>query len=188
MKQSRYINKVLGVALCLFAVAAFLCLTSCIKDNEDQDEDWSLQVGDSLPQFTVTMSDGIQISTGDLTGTVSCIMLFSTTCPDCQQTFPVIQQLYQEYGIGAGGDSSETVRFVCISREEGNDIVSQYWSENDLTLPYSAQENREVYNLFATRTVPRVYISDPGTVIRASYTDSPIPTYDEIVQDFESLL
>ncbi len=55
--------------------------------------------------------------------------------------------------------------FVCISREEGEASVKAYWEENGFTMPYSAQTDRSVYNLFASSGIPRRYEADENLVI-----------------------
>ena len=155
----------------VYALLTICCLTSCIKDRIPQGAD--LEVGARLPEFSVTMNDGSTVSTADLLGDISCIVFFHTGCPDCQKTLPLIQELYDRYGNG-------TARFVCISREEGAGPVAEYWSANGYTIPYSAQDDRRIYNLFATFAVPRIYISDRDGIIRSIWTDSPIPTFVEL--------
>lgn len=152
------------------AVLALAAAVSCIRDRIPQGAD--LTLGDRLPEFSVVLDDGTTTGTEDLVGNVSCIMFFHSSCPDCQQAMPRVQKLYENYG----GE----VKFVCISREEGAETIRAYWQENGFTLPWSAQEGREIYNLFATFAVPRIYISDADGIIRAIFTDSPVPTYEDM--------
>lgn len=179
----------------LAPVLVAVCLTSCIKDRIPQGAD--LEAGDRLPEFSVTMDDGSTISTADMLGGISCIVFFHTGCPDCQKTLPLIQQLYDRYSVSEQTSGNNTisdeagsntvpdiaagqVRFLCISREEDAGSVEEYWTEHGYTMPYSAQESREIYNLFATYAVPRIYISDIDGVIRSIWTDNPLPTFDEL--------
>lgn len=155
----------------VYALLTIFCLASCIKDRIPQGAD--LEIGERLPEFSVTMNDGSTVSTADLLGDISCIVFFHTGCPDCRKTLPLIQELYDRYG-------NWTARFVCISREEGAGPVAEYWSANGYTIPYSAQDDRRIYNLFATFAVPRIYISDRDGIIRSIWTDSPIPTFREL--------
>ena len=66
----------------------------CIKENPQASD---LKVGDMIPEFSVMMNDGTSVSDQSLIGNVSFIMFFHTTCPDCQQTLPVIQEIYDAY-------------------------------------------------------------------------------------------
>ncbi len=158
-------------ALFLFALPL---LAACIYDPMETEEAEGTAVGpgDALPEFTVTLSDGSTLSTGNLTGTVSLIMFFSTQCPDCQEVLPEVQSLYEEFGT--------KVRFVLISRAEGAESIEEYWQEHDLTLHYSAQSGREVYSLFAGGGIPRIYISGEDLIIRSVFTDSPLPTLSDL--------
>lgn len=165
---------VLGLA----AFCSAFILSGCIIEK---DSGADLKVGDHLPDFSVKMSDGSVLADEDLIGGVSCVVLFHTSCPDCQNTLPSIQRLYAEY-------APETVRFALISREEGTDEIESYWTEKSYDMPYSAQLTRKVYNKFASSRIPRVYISDKDGIIRYMYTDDPIPTYDELRSCIESLI
>ena len=119
------------------------------------------------------MNDGTQVSSVQLREGVCCIVFFTTVCPDCQQTLPHVQRIYDEY-------SGRGVRFALISREEGDRTVSAYWSEQGFTMPYSARSDRRIYELFASSRVPRIYICRNG-VIMSIFTDLPsIPTYESL--------
>ena len=108
-------------------------------------------------------------------------MFFHTGCPDCQQALPRMQRLYDTY-------HRQGVQFALISREEGASTIEDYWQTNGFTMPYSAQEDRTIYELFAKSRVPRVYISDNGGRVRAIFTDDPVPTYEELVVALEAQL
>ncbi len=162
----------------LATAAVALTLSSCIRDRIPQGAD--LQPGDRLPDFSVIMSDGTSFSSADLDGKVSLIMFFHTGCPDCQAELPVVQQIHEEFGL--------QIAICCISREEGPETVRTYWLENGLTLPYSAQEDRSVYSLFAGMGVPRVYVSGRDRVIYSVYDDSPIATPDQLEADIRACL
>ena len=105
-------------------------------------------------------------------------MFFNTGCPDCRNTLPSVQKMYAEYG--------GFVKFALISREQGDEEIKPYWESQEYTMPYSAQKDKSVYNLFASSRVPRVYICKDG-VIRYMYDDSPIPSYTDLKGNLENL-
>ena len=163
-----------------FLVILFLVniISGCIKENVKGAD---IKVGDMLPGFEVLMNDGSVANDAFLKGSVSIVMFFHTSCPDCQQALPRVQQIYDEY-------ASKGVKTVLISREEGLDDVSGYWSRNGLDLPYSAQNDRKVYELFASSRIPRIYISDENGTVRYIFTDDPVPSYDDLKSALESLI
>ena len=128
-----------------------------------------MKVGDKLPDFSVTMNDSSVVTGATLRKSASVIMFFHSSCPDCRQTLPHVQRLYNEY-------ASRGVQFALISREEEETSVAAYWAEKEFTMPYSAQKDRRVYELFARRRVPRIYVSDSVGVVRYVFTDNPTPT------------
>ena len=166
----KYLKNIFAVMLLV------LCIVSCIKDDEPAQRD--LEVGDSIPDFTVLMNDGTTVTGTSLRKGVSIVMFFHTGCPDCQNTLPSVQQIYDEY--------SNEVSFALISREQGNDEVKLYWDNKGYTMPYSAQTSRNVYNLFATTRVPRVYICKDG-IIKFMYDDDPIPSYSDLKGNLQNL-
>ena len=153
-------------------------LTACINDDNTGAD---VKVGDSLPSFEVVMNDGSVMTDAELRGTVSLLMFFHPSCPDCQQALPIVQTIYDEY-------TTKGVVFFLISRECGNDEVSVFWEKNGLKMPYSAQTDRSIYELFASSLIPRIYISDENGTVRYIFTDDPVPSYEVLKSSLESLI
>lgn len=160
------------------ALIVFVCiLSSCIKEET---KGALLEIGDRIPDFAVTMNDGTIVTDDQLSEGVSMIVFFTTGCPDCRETLPHVQNIYDEY-IDRG------VSFALISREETSESIQEFWESANLTMPYSAQENRNIYELFAQTRVPRVYINKDG-LISAIFTDIPqSPSYDVMKQALDNL-
>lgn len=177
-------QKYISMKRILGVIVAVLSLTGCINEKI---EGADLKVGDMIPEFSVVMNDGTSVSDKSLIGNVSFIMFFHTSCPDCQATLPVVKDIYEIY-------TSKGVRFALISREQQQDDkgsvegIESYWTRNNLTMPYSAQRDRKVYNKFAGSRIPRVYICDKDGIIRYIFTDDPIPTYNDLISSLESLI
>lgn len=170
MKQ--YIRHIFILAA--IALGAFLA-GGCITEQEDVPDVVDLvTVGDVLPDFEVTMNDGRRVATADLAGRRSLIVLFNTGCSDCRRELPVLQEVYEAVG--------ERCHVLCIAREESAEHIAEYWAANGLTLPYSPQPDRRIFNLFATESIPRVYIAGPDLRIIAAFTDDKQPlSRDELL-------
>lgn len=158
-------------------IATIFLSASCIKEKQTGAD---LVIGDRIPDFTVTMNDGSTVSGAQLSEGVSCIVFFTTLCPDCRQTLPHVQRIYDEY-------LPQGVKFALISREESRESIERYWAENSYTMPYSAQSDRRIYELFAKTRVPRVYICRGG-IIRTIFTDSPNPSYTDLNSNIQGAL
>ena len=153
-----------------------LMVTSCVKDEEGT----IIGVGDEVPFFSVTLSDGSSVSSESILGSPSVIVFFNTSCPDCRQELIAIQKVYDIY--------KSFVDFVVISRNEGDSSIQKYFASHDLTMPYSAQKDRSVYTLFAKSLIPRVYVSDNGGVVKFVHDDSPIASSDELKAELSSIM
>ena len=171
-------QKYISMKRILGVIVVVSSLAGCINEKIDGAD---LKVGDMIPGFSVVMNDGTAVSDQSLIGNVSFIMFFHTTCPDCQQTLPIVQEIYDTY-------TQKGVRFAFISREEGAEEIKSYWTEQSYNMPYSTQNDRKVYNKFASSRIPRVYICDKDGIIRYIFTDDPIPTYDDLMSSLELLI
>lgn len=161
----------------IWIIVLGLILSSCIKEEQGVE----LVVGDRLPDFEVVMDDGSVVDDDILSEGVSVVMFFHTSCPDCQQALPRMQQIYDEY-------ISKGVYFAFISREESVVDIESYFNEKGLKLPYSAQNDRKVYEQFAQTRIPRIYICEKGGIIRYIFTDDPVPTYDLLKSSLDSVI
>lgn len=151
-----------------------LALTSCLYQEQQRS---GIRVGDSLPVFAVTMDDGTTLHSSQLSGSPSLILFFHTGCSDCQRTIPAVQQAYERFG--------DQVRFVAVSRSQSAEEIRVWWDEHAVSLPFSAQNDQAVYQLFATSRIPRIYISNAQGVVVRCYDDNPCPTIENLTKDLE---
>ena len=153
------LRNVINYCLLMTTVTLVACSMS---DDEGGEVGEYVKVGDRLPLFSVetVQADGTtaKFSTTQLTGE-TVIVLFHTGCQDCQRELPRMNDYYLQHC----GDKG--FQMVAISREEGAESVAAYWKEQGLSIPYSAQTDRRIYNLFASSIIPRTYFcSADGTV------------------------
>lgn len=146
--------------LLLIPVLLMLQLVGCSM-NDDEEQTERIKVGDRVPTFSLTVENGGQVrsfSTTRLTGE-TVIVFFNTTCPDCQRDLPLLNAYYLRH------KDEEGFQMVAISREEGDASVAAYWEANHLQIPYFAQTDRRIYNLFATSIIPRVYFCGADGIV-----------------------
>ena len=166
-----------------FIIGLLSLVSSCVNEKEDAGmQPDAVEVGDVLPEFTVVMNDGRVVESGSLQGQPSFILFFNTECGDCRREFPLVQQMYERYGADG------RMVFMAISRDQDAVAVGEYWADNGLTIPFSAQTDRTVYHLFAYSSIPRIYVVDASRVVRAVFTDSPLATSEDLTYEIERVL
>lgn len=163
----------------LIGFALVMLFAGCVTEDVP-DSGATVVVGDKLPDFTVTLSDGTPVSRDELSGQPSVIVFFNTSCEDCRRELPVIDRVSQRL--------SGTVTFLAIAREEGEEAIRAFWSAEHLTLPYSPQSGREIYSRFAKAGIPQIFISDASLTIRAVFGPDTPPDAGTMTALIESLV
>jgi hypothetical protein len=77
--------------LAMMLLCAILSGCTQTETSEESTDDTSslVNLGDTLPAFSVTDNAGHVYSNSTLKGHISVIVFFNTTCPDCQHELPV---------------------------------------------------------------------------------------------------
>ena len=144
---------------------------SSVVDDENVDSEVKeyVTLGDRVPVFMVetVAADGTvgTFSTAQLTGE-TVIVLFNTSCGDCRRELPRLNDYYLQHRDDKG------FQMVAISREEGAESVAAYWKEQGLSIPYSAQTDRRIYQLFASSVIPRVYYCSADGIINRIFVET----------------
>ena len=142
--------------------AILMLMAGCVGEKEEPE--WYLHPGDALPHFEVVTLNGQEVSSSTSYDSTLIIVFFNTTCPDCQRELPILQKQYEDNLRLPEEDRSQ---YICISREEGAADVEQYWIENHLTIPVSAQNDRYIYSKFASIGIPRIFYAKDGLIIKS---------------------
>lgn len=142
------------------ALLALSC--NAVNDGDDTNVKEYVKVGDRVPLFSVQTvladSTTATFTTARLTGE-TVIVLFNTSCGDCRRELPRMNEYYLQHR----GDKG--FQMVAISREEGAESIAAFWREQGLEIPYSAQTDRRIYNLFASSIIPRTYFCSADGII-----------------------
>lgn len=137
------------------------CVADDHRDETDPDASSIVRVGDRLPDFSVEVIDSLSRSifnSKSLDGT-TVIVFFHTGCTDCKRELVELNDYYLRHRQDSG------FRMVAIAREESEESIATYWKQHDFLIPYSPQTDRQIYNLFATQYIPRVYLCSAQGVI-----------------------
>lgn len=141
-------------------------------------------VGDRLPAFEVTMTDGKTISTEELEGKVVWITLWASWCPSCRKEFKRLER-NEAFGVLL---EREGFIFLPIAREENVATVTAWLNKKGYTFPSGVDPERTIYSLFAEQEIPRnIIVAPDGTIVHHSSTYS-AKDLEELIDTTEQML
>ena len=134
-------------ALCMLA-----CLLTVWPAFSEEAESTLVKVGDAAPSFTVTTTEGSEVSTDKLKGKVILVNFFATWCGPCLSELPHLEteiwRKLKERGLAV----------VVIGREHNNEELATFKASKKFTFPIAADPKREVYGKYATQYIPRNFV------------------------------
>ena len=148
----------------LFLLVA-ICFAACGTIGEEHpthEESSVVGVGDVAPDFTVELLGGERVTLSELRGEVVLLVLFSHECPDCKMLMDDMQAA-RDYFDDLG------VRILAIERDGSAEDVETYMASHGYDFDVAVDDNRAIYNLYATMYVPRTYLIDSeGVIVHAT--------------------
>ena len=144
----------------LFLLVA-ICFAACGTIGEEyptHEESSVVGVGDIAPDFTVELLGGECVTLSELRGEVVLLVLFSHECPDCKMLMDDMQAA-RDYFDDLG------VRILAIERDGSAEDVETYMASHGYDFDVAVDDNRAIYNLYATMYVPRTYLIDSEGII-----------------------
>jgi len=148
-----------------------------------QDEYTFVKEGQKAPDFTITMENGQTKSLSDLEGKVVWINFFATWCPPCRKELPHLEEaVYEEFKY------RDDFELLVIGREHTREEVTKFKADNNYSLPFYPDPEREIFSKYAKQNIPRNFVIDKkGNVVVAS-TGYNEEDFNKIISKVRTLL
>ncbi|MBI3168570.1 MAG: peroxiredoxin family protein [Chloroflexi bacterium] len=100
------------------------------------------KIGSLAPDFTLTATNGQEISLTDFRGKTNVIVFFirETTCPQCRTHVALLGKMYDQF--------REAGTEVIVILGEGMQVAREYADGMGLPFPILCDPDREVYHLY----------------------------------------
>lgn len=160
----------------LVVMFAMLVMVTLVQAQE-------LKMGDSLPKFELTSTVYGNIDSADLKGKVVLVNLFATWCGPCQKELADVQStLWPKYK-----DNKDFVMLV-VGREHTDEQLQKYNERKKFTFPLYPDPKREVFSLFAEKSIPRAYLFDKNGKLIYSSIGYTAEEFSKLMETIEKAL
>jgi peroxiredoxin/outer membrane lipoprotein-sorting protein len=115
-------------------------------------------LGQPAPEFAFTKVDGTKVTRDDIKDKVVVLDFWFTQCTPCQQSFPLMNKVYQQY------KDSDKVLFLAVNADDSSldnksvqDTMKSWGSE----LPLARDPNQDIRKAFDVTGMPTMFVIGP---------------------------
>ena len=136
-----------------------------------------------VPKFELTSSVYGNIKSADLEGKVVLVSLFATWCGPCQKELAEVQNtLWPMY------KDNKDFKMLVIGREHTDEDLQKYNERKKFTFPLYPDPKREVFSMFAEKSIPRAYLFGKDGKLIYSSVGYTAEEFQKLMKTIESAL
>jgi cytochrome c biogenesis protein CcmG/thiol:disulfide interchange protein DsbE len=111
------------------------------------------QRGELVPDFTLTLLDGSELTLAELRGQVVVLNFWASWCAPCRREASDLQNVWEAY-------KDAGVVFVGVTYRDAPDASSAFIDEHGLTYPNGTDEMGRISHDYGVTAVPETYVID----------------------------
>ncbi len=111
-----------------------------------EDYEFTVKIGDTIPDFTLTLSNGKKVTSLEWRGKVVMLQFTASWCGVCRKEIPFIQK-----DIWAKYKHNSDFLLFGIDRDEPVEKVKRYQKEMNISYPLALDQDADVFGLFADK-------------------------------------
>ena len=133
------------------------------KQEIPEEYEFKAKIGDTIPDFCLTLINGKKISSSEWAGKVVLLQFTASWCGVCRQEIPFIQR-----DIWLKHKRNSNFLLFGVDRDEPVEKVKRYQKEMNISYPLAVDQDAEVFGLFADKragVTRNVLIDGSGKIV-----------------------
>lgn len=158
------------------AIVPILLIAITVKAQDDIEATTLLKLNAQMPAFTVNALKGGSFNSEELKGKVVLINFWATWCGPCKTEMPLIQKnIFDDI-------KNPEFKLLAISRGEEKEVVTKFIEKTKYSFPVYLDTNKKVYELFATRYIPRNFVIGKDGKVKWISTGFKQEEFDQMIE------
>lgn len=153
--------------------------------QEKADRKYLVKVGDTAPDFTMTLPDGSVVKLSDLKGKVVMLQFTASWCGVCRKEMPFIESdIWQKH------KSNPAFALYGIDRDEPAETVLAFAKKTGVTYPIGLDPKAGIFELYAEKDAGitrNVIIGKDGKIVMLTRLYDP-EEFSQMVKVLDNLL
>jgi peroxiredoxin len=116
------------------------------KQEIPQEYEFTVKIGDKIPDFSLTLSNGKKVASKDWRGKVVMLQFTASWCGICRKEIPFIHR-----DIWTKHKRNGNFLLFGVDRDEPLEKVKRYQKEMNIEYPLAVDQNADVFSLFADK-------------------------------------
>ena len=164
----------------IFLAATIFLLNSLLTYTAETRSAVTLNIGDSIPDFSLDLLDGNEITQADFVGKPMMYVFYAAWCPCSHESVEYLKKAYNNNDKAGLG-----VYFVGIQDSVAN--LAQFAETHDLKFPVTVSGGESLARSVGVKTTPTTIFADEQGVIRSIYFGK-VEEYSQLSEGLNSIL